>query len=111
MTSPVATSRRGEFQHPASFTKLRDLERHGAFERVEQHQHVVPDPSSDEIGPADGDADCRAFLPLLRLLRSSSGVKPADLKAVSPALPAQQRLFRAKRNQVPGKLAQRDVVF
>ena len=50
--------RRGEFQYPASFAKLGDLERHGAFKRVKQHQHIVPEARLlSEVRSADGYAE------------------------------------------------------
>jgi hypothetical protein len=50
--------RRRQLQHPSPFAKLRDLERHGAFKRIEQHQHVVPDAVLLlKIRPADGDPE------------------------------------------------------
>ena len=64
-----------------------------------------------KIRTADGKTKGGTLVPLFRLLRSATGVKPADLQPVAPVLTSQQRLRRAQGNQPTGKVAQLLVVF
>lgn len=112
MISPVGPHPPSKAPAPNPFAKLRDLEWHRAFKRVKQHQHVVPDALFLlKIGTADGKTKGGTLVPLFRLLRSATGVKPADLQPVAPVFTSQQRLRRAQGNQPTGKVAQLLVVF